>query len=72
MDTIKSINGSELYMFYLGQLFGVIALVVLMISFQKNDKKTLLKYQILSSLFFAIQYLCLNAISGCLMNLIAN
>lgn len=58
-------------MFYLGQLFGVIALVVLMISFQKNDKKTLLEYQILSSFFFAIQYLCLNAINGCLMNLIA-
>jgi len=56
-------------MFYLAQLFGFIALIFLIISFQKNDKNKLLKYQIFSSLFFAIQYLCLNAITGCLMNL---
>ena len=55
-------------MFYIAQIFGIIALIVLVLSFQKNDKDTLLKYQILSSLFFAIQYLFLNAISGCLMN----
>lgn len=56
-------------MIYLAQLFGFFALVILIISFQNNNKKTLLKYQIFSSLFFAIQYLCLNAITGCLMNL---
>lgn len=56
-------------MIYLAQLFGFFALVILIISFQSNNKKTLLKYQIFSSLFFAIQYLCLNAITGCLMNL---
>lgn len=56
-------------MFYLAQLFGIVALVILILSFQKNNKKTLLKYQIFSSLFFAMQYLCLNAITGCLMNL---
>lgn len=56
-------------MFYLAQLFGIVALIILIISFQKNNKKSLLKYQIFSSLFFAIQYLCLNAITGCLMNL---
>ena len=56
-------------MFYIAQLFGIIALVVLIMSFQKNKKDTLLKYQIFSSLLFALQYLFLNAISGCLMNL---
>ena len=56
-------------MFYIAQLFGIIALIVLMMSFQKNQKYTLLKYQIFSSLLFALQYLFLNAISGCLMNL---
>ena len=56
-------------MFYIAQLFGIIALIVLMMSFQKNQKDTLLKYQIFSSLLFALQYLFLNAISGCLMNL---
>ncbi len=56
-------------MFYIAQLLGIIALVILMMSFQKNKKDTLLKYQIFSSLLFALQYLFLNAISGCLMNL---
>lgn len=56
-------------MFWLAQIFGIVALIILIISFQKNSKNTLLKYQIFSSLFFAIQYLCLNAITGCLMNL---
>ncbi len=55
-------------MFYIAQLFGIMALVVLIMSFQKNKKDTLLKYQIFSSLLFVFQYLFLNAISGCLMN----
>lgn len=58
-------------MFYLAQLFGVIALCFLIISFQKNDKDELLKYQIFSSISFAIQYLLLNAITGVLMNLMS-
>ena len=58
-------------MFYVAQLFGIIALVVLVMSFQKDKKGTLLKYQIFSSLLFALQYLFLNAISGCLMNLMS-
>lgn len=58
-------------MFYLAQIFGIIALILLIISFQINKKDTLLKYQIFSSLFFSVQYLCLNAISGCLMNLMS-
>ena len=58
-------------MFYLAQIFGIIALILLIISFQINKKDTLLKYQIFSSSFFSIQYLCLNAITGCLMNLLS-
>lgn len=56
-------------MFYLAQAFGVVALIILILSFQKNKKEILLKYQIFSSLFFALQYLCLNAITGFLMNI---
>ncbi len=56
-------------MFYIAQLLGLMALIILVVSFQKNKKDTLLKYQIFSSLLFALQYLFLNAISGCLMNL---
>ena len=55
-------------MFYLAQLFGIIGLIILILSFQKNNKEELLKYQVFSSLFFSIQYFYLNAISGCLMN----
>lgn len=58
-------------MFYLAQLFGIIGLIILILSFQKNSKEKLLKYQVFSSLFFAIQYFCLNAISGCLMNVMS-
>lgn len=56
-------------MFILAQTLGGIALIILVISFQKDERKTLLKYQIFSSIFFALQYLCLNAITGCLMNI---
>lgn len=56
-------------MFYIAQIIGAIALIILIMSFQKNKKETLLKYQIFSSLLFALQYLFLNAMSGCLMNL---
>lgn len=55
-------------MFYIAQFFGLLGLIILIISFQKNNKSNLLKYQIISSLLFSIQYLCLNAITGCLMN----
>ena len=56
-------------MFYLAQIFGFTSLIILIISFQKNSKKTLLKYQIVSSSFEAIQYLLLSALSGCVMNI---
>ena len=42
--------------FIIAQVFGAIALIILIISLQKNNKKTLLKYQIFSSLLYAIQY----------------
>ena len=56
--------------FIIAQIIGAIALVILMLSFQKNNKETLLKYQILSSLLYAIQYIFLKAYTGSMMNLI--
>lgn len=56
-------------MFILAQILGAIALFILVLSFQKNEKQTLLKYQIASSSFFAGQYLFLQAYSGCLINI---
>lgn len=56
-------------MFWIGQILGLIALIILIISFQINNKGKLLRLQIFSSLFFAMQYLFLGAINGFLMNL---
>ena len=56
--------------FVVAQLFGIIALMILIFSFQKNSKKKLLKYQIFSSLLYAVQYAFLNAFTGCFMNLL--
>lgn len=56
-------------MFYIAQFIGLIGLILLIISFQKNDKKNLLKFQILSTFFIAIQYILLNAMSGFYMNI---
>lgn len=59
-------------MFWIGQIMGVIALIILILSFQTNVKKRLLNLQIFSSVFFALQYLFLGAINGCLMNLMTS
>ncbi len=56
--------------FIIAQIIGGIALIVLIVSFQKNEKKKLLKYQMFSSLLYAIQYVLLGAYTGSLMNLI--
>lgn len=55
--------------FIIAQVIGAIALIILMLSFQKNNKETLLKYQIFSSLLYAIQYIFLKAYTGSMMNL---
>lgn len=55
--------------FIIAQAIGLIALIILMLSFQKNDKKILLKYQMFSSLLYAVQYIFLSAYTGALMNL---
>ena len=47
------------YSYWLGQVFGILALVTLALSFRKNKKDNLLKQQIYSNSFCALQYLCL-------------
>ena len=63
------INLEDFTMFIFAQILGATALFILILSFQKNEKQSLLKYQIGSSIFFAAQYLCLQAYSGCLINI---
>ena len=55
--------------FIIAQVIGILALFILMLSFQKNEKKLLLKYQIISSFLYALQYTFLGAYTGSLMNL---
>ena len=58
------------YSYLLGQLFGICALITLALSFKKNKKNNLLKYQIYSNSFCALQYLCLGrkAYTGVLLH----
>ncbi len=55
--------------FIIAQLIGLCALFMLILSLQNNNKKTLMKYQMFSSLLYAIQYAFLGAYTGCLLNL---
>lgn len=58
------------FYFIIAQIIGLFALIVLIISFNKNKNEDLLKYQIISSLLFGLQYLLLNAITGFFMNVL--
>ena len=59
-----------MFYFIVAQIFGALALTILIISLQKNSKTKLLLHQSISSLLYALQYLFLNAYTGCFMNLI--
>lgn len=52
-------------------IFGLIAIMSLIISFQINNKKNLFKYQIISSFSSFFQYLLLGSLMGAFMNLVA-
>lgn len=58
-------------MLYVSYMFGIIAIVFLIISFQINDKNILFKYQIISSFASFFQYLFIGGLMGALMNLVA-
>ena len=58
-------------MLYVSYMFGIIAIVFLIISFQINDKNSLFKYQIMSSFASFFQYLLIGGLMGALMNLLA-
>lgn len=55
--------------FFLAQLFGFIATIFLIGSFQTQEKSKLLNCQIMAGLLYCLQYLCLGALSGGLMNM---
>jgi ribosomal protein S18 acetylase RimI-like enzyme len=53
------------------QIMGLIALVCLVLSMQQNNKKSLLKIQLLANTFYGVQYLLLNALSAASMSLVS-
>ncbi len=58
--------------FILAQIFGLVAVTLMITSFQCDDKNKLLKIQIFSCFSYALQYLFLGAISGFLMNIVSS
>lgn len=56
--------------FITAQVFGVVALIFLFLSFKKNEKKYLIKMQAFSSISYALQYLFLGAYTGFIMHLL--
>ena len=53
--------------FYLAQVFGILAWILLFISYWKNGNNKLLYLQIISCLFFVLNYCFLGAVSGILV-----
>lgn len=56
----------------LAQVFGFIAIILWILSVQEKDSSRILLVQLTSNIFFAIQYLCLFALSGMAMYIIAS
>lgn len=54
-------------MFYLAQVFGIVALFILILSFQQNNTEKLFKLQIASCLTYSLEYLLLGGFSGALI-----
>ena len=54
--------------YYIAQGFGVLGLLVMIISLFQKDKDKMLKYVVFNGVFFGIEYLLLNAYSGMFSN----
>ena len=52
----------------IGQILGVLGVVVLFLAYQMKDKKTLLLLQTLGIALFTTQYFMINALSGAVLN----
>ena len=63
-------NDMQIVFFIVAQTIGLVAIIVEMLSFQKNTKDQLLRLQVASCSLFGIQYLFLGAFSGALVNFV--
>lgn len=55
-----------------GQILSIIAMAIAILSFQCKVQRTHIAMQIVSTLFFAVSFLILGAVTGALLNVIAN
>ena len=62
--------GSD-FVIVISYIFGIMAIISLVISFHTNDKNSLFKYQIISSFSSFFQYLLIGSFMGALMNFVA-
>lgn len=58
------------YLFWIGQVCGIAALVYCIMAFQSSDRKKLLKQQMYGTGFFTAHFFLLDAMTGALMSLI--
>lgn len=52
------------------QLIGVVALIIIVISYQFNDRKKLVFLQFFSGIFFSVHFLLLGAYTGGIINIV--
>lgn len=52
------------YLFIIGQILGFIAFFISCIKFLKKDKASLMKYSVVSYLFYIVHFLCIGALAG--------
>ncbi len=55
-------------MFYIAQGLGVIALIIAILSFQQNEQKRIVTFQMISSVFFCVHFCMLGATLGGILN----
>lgn len=55
----------------IAQVMGAIALINLVLSYQQENKKKFLVCQTIANIFYALQYICLNALSGFISSIIS-
>ena len=61
----------ENHIFLIGQIFGVIAVILGFITYQIRTQKALLFVQTVTALVFVIHYLLIGAVSGMVLNIVA-
>lgn len=57
--------------YYIAQIFGGLALITCFLSYQKTKRKDFLVVQLITNIFYGIQYLILKAYSGCISSIIS-